>query len=84
MPKLSYVSLVIVAHAFNTSAWEVEAGAVSVSPGLSKRASFRTHSKTTEKPCLKKTKLYETEYLQKYQYVSFVLVLGIRTSVKCV
>ena len=57
MPKLSYVSLVIVAHPYNTSAWEVEAGPVSVSPALSKRASSRTHSKTTEKPCLKKNKV---------------------------
>ena len=49
-------SQAVVAHAFNPSTWEAEAGKISVSsrPTWFTRASFRTGFKATEKPCLEK------------------------------
>ena len=50
-------SQVAVAHAFNPSTREAEVGRVRGQPGLGTRASSRTGSKTTEKPCFEKSKI---------------------------
>jgi hypothetical protein len=58
---LTHSQVVVVAHAFNTSIWEAEAGGfLSLRPGL--QSEFQDSQGYTEKPCLKnKTKQNKTK-----------------------
>ena len=56
MPKLSYVSCMIVAHAFNPIVREAEAVLVSLSPASSTKASSGQTLKLQKNPVSKKQK----------------------------
>jgi hypothetical protein len=64
--KIDAVSRAVVAHAFNPSTWEAEAGRFlsSSQPGL--QSEFQDSQGYTEKPCLEKTKNKKSMLLRMY------------------
>ena len=66
-------SQAVVAHAFNPSTWETEAsGSLSYRPAWSTRASSRTVSKTTVKPCNKQKQTNKQEITFRHYLMSLL------------
>jgi hypothetical protein len=67
----------VVAHAFNLSTWEAEAGGfLSLRPGPGLQSEFQDSQGYTEKPCLKKQKQKQTN---KKVVSAIIFIVNVKT-----